>query len=202
MSYVEEFFRDLSRAIELVRCTGPYGEVLSREQAYERTLNTCMQAVDRGSRHMFIGNGGSAAIASHMAIDFSKNGEMPGICFNDGAALTCLGNDYGYEEVFARQIAFHARQDDVLFAISSSGESPNILRAVEAALERGCHVITFSGFSFDNRLRALGEVNFHVAVNDYGVVEVAHTALIHAVVEMKRAITRLELSLGGPLGEK
>ena len=131
---------------------------------------------------------------AQLAIDFSKNGEMPGICFNDGAALTCLGNDYGYEDVFARQIAYHARKGDVLFAISSSGESPNILRAVETALERGCHVITFSGFNSDNRLRTLGEVNFHVAVNDYGVVEVAHTALIHAVVEMKRDITRRELA--------
>ncbi len=177
-----------------MQCSGAAGEALSRAEAYENTLQIAMEAIERGDKLMFIGNGGSAAIASHMAIDFSKNGEMPAVCFNDGAALTCLGNDYGYEEVFAQQLRFHARRGDVLFAISSSGSSPNILRAVKVARERGCAVITMSGFRNDNPLRALGDVNFHVALCDYGIVEVAHTALIHAVVEVKRAISQLTRS--------
>ena len=92
-----------------------------RAGAYERTLLLALEATKRGCKMMFIGNGGSAAIASHMAIDFTKNGGMPALCFNDGAALTCLGNDFGYEEVFAGQLRAHARKGDVLFAISSSG---------------------------------------------------------------------------------
>jgi D-sedoheptulose 7-phosphate isomerase len=136
---------------------------------------------------MFIGNGGSAGIASHMAIDFSKNGRMPAMAFNDGAALTCLANDFGYEEVFARQMHFHARRGDLLVAISSSGRSQSILRAVDAAREIGCSVITMSGFEPTNPLRAMGEVNFYVARSEYGIVEVAHTALIHAVVDLKCA---------------
>ncbi len=167
------------------------GRVLDRAEAYERTLQIALEATERGGKLMFIGNGGSAGIASHMAIDFSKNGGMPAMCFNDGAALTCLGNDFGYEEVFAKQLQFHARRGDVLFAISSSGSSPNILRAVEVAHEIGCRVITISGFRADNPLRALGEVNFHVGASDYGIVEVAHTALIHAVVDLKRAVPPL-----------
>jgi D-sedoheptulose 7-phosphate isomerase len=194
VSYIDTFFGELSSAIESVRCTGPRGQVLTRQEAYERTVEIATDAANRGARQMFIGNGGSAAIASHMAIDFSKNGGMSAICFNDGAALTCLGNDYGYEEVFSRQIGFHAHPGDVLFAISSSGSSANILRAVEAALERGCRIVTFSGFSPDNPLRALGEINFHVGLCDYGIVEVAHTALIHAVVELKRANSRREMA--------
>lgn len=183
---IDSYFQDLADALQNVQCTGQDGVSLSRTEAYEQTLQIALDATGRGDKLMFIGNGGSAGIASHMAIDFSKNGGMPALCFNDGAALTCLGNDFGYEEVFAQQLRFHARRGDVLFAISSSGSSPNILRAVEVAQHIGCQVITMSGFLKDNPLRAMGEVNFHVGLSEYGIVEVAHTALIHAVVDLKR----------------
>jgi D-sedoheptulose 7-phosphate isomerase len=185
--YIEAYFRDLQSALESVGCTDAHGEKLTRDEAYERTLEMAVTAAQAGSKQIFVGNGGSAAIASHMAIDFSKNGGLPAICFNDGAALTCLSNDFGYEEVFSRQIGFHAHKGDVLFAISSSGTSKNILKAVDAALAKGCRIVTLSGYSPANPLRKMGEVNFHVAVDQYGIVEVAHTALIHAVVELKRA---------------
>ncbi len=184
---IDSYFRELSDALENVQCTGLHGVLLSRAEAYEHTLRLALEAKERGNKLMFIGNGGSAAIASHMAVDFSKNGAMPAMCFNDGAALTCIGNDFGYEEVFAKQLQFHARQGDVLFGISSSGSSRNILRAVDVALQTGCRVITMSGFRSDNPLRKLGEVNFHVGLSEYGIVEVAHTALIHAVVDLKLA---------------
>jgi len=190
-SHVDSYFEDLADALAKMECTGAEGRRLERAAAYERTLEIALEATGRGGKLMFVGNGGSAGIASHMAIDFSKNGGMPAMCFNDGAALTCLGNDFGYEEVFAKQLQFHARPGDVLFAISSSGASPNILRAVEVAREIGCRVITISGFRVDNPLRALGEVNFHVGACEYGIVEVAHTALIHAVVDLKRTVPAL-----------
>jgi D-sedoheptulose 7-phosphate isomerase len=190
-NHIDSFFQDLYTALETVQCTGAQGEALSRAEAYTRTLQIAQEAAERGHKQMFIGNGGSAGIASHMAIDFSKNGGMPALCFNDGAALTCLGNDFGYEEVFAQQLRFHAHKGDALFAISSSGSSPSILRAVKVAIETGCAVITMSGFKADNPLRAMGNVNFHVLLSDYGIVEVAHTALIHAVVDLKRTISRL-----------
>jgi D-sedoheptulose 7-phosphate isomerase len=186
-NFVESFFHDLYAALEKVQYTGPQGERLDRAAAYELTLQLAEKAIERGGKLMFIGNGGSAAIASHMAIDFTKNGQMPAVCFNDGAALTCMGNDFGYEEVFARQLHFHARPGDVLFAISSSGASPNILRAAAVARSRGCSVITMSGFKADNPLRSLGDVNFYIELSEYGMVEVAHTAMIHAVVDLKLA---------------
>ncbi len=187
--FIDSFFDTLSSALESVQCTGLDGTRLERGAAYERALCMALETTSRGNKLMFVGNGGSAAIAAHMAIDFSKNGEMPSMCFNDGAALTCLGNDFGYEEVFAQQLRFHARRGDLLVAISSSGKSENILRAVQVAQQTGCSVITLSGFADDNPLRSMGEVNFYVALSDYGLVEVAHTALIHAVVELKRAST-------------
>jgi D-sedoheptulose 7-phosphate isomerase len=184
---VDSYFEELAQAVEHVKCTGLEGQQLDRAEAYERTLELSLAAVERGNKLIFIGNGGSAAIASHMAIDFSKNGGMRAMCFNDGAALTCLGNDFGYEYVFSRQLDFHAQRGDVLYAISSSGRSPNILKAVAKARELGCHVVTMSGFRGDNPLRTLGDVNFYVVSEKYGTVEVAHTALIHAVVDVKIA---------------
>jgi D-sedoheptulose 7-phosphate isomerase len=184
---VDSYFQDLYAALENAQYTGHQGEQLDRAEAYVRTLRLAMEATGCGGKLMFIGNGGSAGIASHMAIDFTKNGGMPAMCFNDGAALTCLGNDYGYEEVFAGQLRAHARKGDVLFAISSSGCSENILRAVTVARSRVCAVITMTGFKPGNPLRALGDVNFHLGSCEYGLVEVAHTAMIHAVVDLKIA---------------
>jgi D-sedoheptulose 7-phosphate isomerase len=187
---IDLYFQNFARAIEEVKCTGPRGEALSRTVAYDRALALSMEAAERGNKQIFIGNGGSAAIAGHMAIDFSNNGGMPAVCFNDAAALTCVANDFGFEEVFARQLGYHARGGDVLYAISSSGRSPDILLAVEAARRLDCWVVTMSGFRVDNPLCTLGDVNFHVALENYGIVEVAHTALIHAIVDLKMARDR------------
>src|SRR5580692_9341275 len=145
--------------------------------------NSAHEAHRAGNKIMFIGNGGSAGIASHLAIDFSKNGGLRSLAFNDPAALTCLGNDLGYENVFAKQIDLHARPGDLLMAISSSGKSPNILKAVDVAREKGCAVYTFSGFSPDNPLRTFGDLNFYVNSGEYGFVEITHLALCHSLLD-------------------
>ena len=97
--------------------------------------------------------------------------------------LTCLGNDLGYDRVFAKQIELHARSGDFLVAISSSGGSPNILNAVQAAQSTGCTVITLSGFKPDNALRSKGEVNFYIASDRYGFVEIGHLTICHAILD-------------------
>ncbi len=142
------------------------------------------KAHDGGNKIIFLGNGGSAAIASHMAIDYSKNGGLRSLAFNDPAALTCLGNDLGYENVFAKQVDLHARPGDLLVAISSSGKSPNILAATAMARERDCRIVTFSGFDEENGLRSTGEVNFYVRSREYGFVEIAHLSLCHAILDI------------------
>ena len=104
--------------------------------------------------------------------------------FYGPALLTCMANDYGYENVFAKPIEMFAEADDMLFAISSSGQSPNILNACESALAKNCNVITFSGFSSDNPLRKLGRMNFYVPSTHYGFVELAHQVLIHCILDL------------------
>jgi D-sedoheptulose 7-phosphate isomerase len=148
-----------------------------------RAVQLCIEAKKRKSRFFFIGNGGSAAIASHMAADFLKAGGVAAQCFNDGALLTCLANDLGYEQAFARPLSLHGRERDVLFAISSSGKSKSITNAAETAQSMGMKIVTLSGFTPDNRLRALGHVNFYVSSSRYGLVEVAHHAICHSVLD-------------------
>ncbi len=130
----------------------------------------------------FVGNGGSAAVASHMAVDWFNKGKFAAMCFNDAAALTCIGNDFGYRYVFDFQMMRHARPGDMLFAISSSGRSASIIEPARNAA-RVMDVVTLSGFEPDNALRKLGKVNFYVPSNHYGTVEIAHLAILHALID-------------------
>ncbi len=159
------------------------GNEMTIDEGFKRYIQTVESIKECHSKLMFIGNGGSAGIASHLAIDYSKNGHLPSMAFSDAAALTCLSNDYGYEHVFAKQIEFHARKKDVLIAISSSGRSINILNAVTAARAIECPVITFSGFESGNPLSQGGDLNFYVDSKEYGYVEVAHVGLGHAMLD-------------------
>ncbi len=159
------------------------GQSLDYTKAVESCIDMARRTHANGRKLIFIGNGGSAAIASHMATDYSKNGNLRSMAMNDGATLTCLSNDLGYENVFAKQIDMLANEGDLLIAISSSGKSPSILRAVDKARERGCSVITLSGFGDDNPLRKIGDVNFYVASNQYGYVEIAHLTICHAILD-------------------
>lgn len=140
-------------------------------------------------RMFFIGNGASASIASHMAADWLKTVGIAAQCFNDAPLMTAISNDIRYDQVFARPLAVHCRSGDVLFAISSSGQSASILNAAGVARSRGMHVVTLSGFLPDNPLRGLGLVNFYVPSKRYGVVEVCHHAICHAILDEVAGVT-------------
>jgi len=193
------YFDTLAAAIRDTAVTDLSGQDIGLERGFEIFRSLAHKSHDRGNKLIFIGNGGSQGISSHLAIDFSKNGGLRALAFSDAAALTCLGNDLGYENVFAKQIEFHARSGDLLVAISSSGNSPNIINGVAAARSRGCPIVSFSGFKEDNKLRRLGDVNFYVCSPEYGFVEVAHLALCHAILDLDmgwtpgRAIKKPEL---------
>jgi D-sedoheptulose 7-phosphate isomerase len=176
----------LANAMRAAEVTDRMSKRMSLEDGCQWVRKAAHAAHDAGNKIIFVGNGGSAGISSHLAIDFSKNGGLRALAFNDPSALTCLGNDLGYENVFAKQLEFHARSGDLLIAISSSGNSPNIINAVKMARDRGCKVVTYSGFSDSNQLRRTGDVNFYVRAQDkeYGFVEVAHLALCHAVLDI------------------
>src|SRR5262245_53987539 len=151
LDYFDEFGRLMRRAT----ATDAGGATVETSAAIDWAIHAVKEATAAGHKIMLIGNGGSAAVASHMANDFSKNGGLRALALNDASVLTCLGNDYGYEHVFSKQIEWHGQAGDVLIAISSSGKSPNILNGVEAARARGCRVLGLSGFGADNPLRRM-----------------------------------------------
>lgn len=132
----------------------------------------------------FIGNGGSAGIAMHMTADFLKNGKMRTVSMYNPATLTCLGNDFGIEFIFSKQLELLARPGDLLVAISSSGNSPNILRGIEMAKEKGCKVVTLTGFREDNKARQMGDFNVYVPSMEYGIVESVHNIILQQVVDI------------------
>ena len=133
---------------------------------------------------IFVGNGGSAGIASHQAVDFWKNGGIRALAFNDSSLLTCLGNDYGYEFVFEKSIDMFADKGDILIAISSSGKSENILRGARSARKKGCKIVTLSGFKEDNPLSSMGDFNFYVPAQSYGPVEIIHHSICHCLLDV------------------
>jgi D-sedoheptulose 7-phosphate isomerase len=150
---------------------------------YDRVREIVRIAKLSHKQFFFVGNGGSAAIASHMAADWMKNGNMKAMCFNDGAALTCLGNDLGYERTFSVPVHRFGTSGDVLFAISSSGQSQNIIEAASTARKLNMCVVTLTGFKASNPVRLIGSFNFYVPSNKYGVVEISHLAILHSLLD-------------------
>lgn len=136
-------------------------------------------AANRGAQVYFIGNGGSAGMASHMAADACKNGHLRALAFNDTALLTATSNDLAYDQVFSLPLERLARPGDLVIAISSSGNSPNIVRALETSRALGLEAITLTGMRADNRARTLGDLNFYVELSRYGWTESAHQVILH-----------------------
>lgn len=137
-----------------------------------------------GKKAILAGNGGSAAIASHCAVDFTKNAGIRCVNFNEADLITCFANDYGYERWVEKALEFYADDGDVVILISSSGKSPNIIKAAEFARTKGLKVVTFSGFSSDNPLRRLGRLNFWVDSRAYNIVEMTHQIWLLAVCDL------------------
>ena len=173
----------LKELFDTIAASHMTGQALILEEALENTVNLIIEKASVGGKIMFIGNGGSAAIASHMATDFWKNGGIKATAFNDSVLLTCISNDHGYKHVFEKSIEMFAHPDDVLVAISSSGQSEYILRGGAAAQAAYIAVITLSGFKADNPLRSKGDANFYVPSSHYGHVEVLHHSLCHCWID-------------------
>jgi D-sedoheptulose 7-phosphate isomerase len=147
-------------------------------------IDSAVTLVGKSKRVFFIGNGGSNAICSHMMEDYAKMGRYPTFAFSDAALITCYANDYGYERAMEEWLKIHFTSTDLLIAISSSGESKNILNAVAYANSVSKQVITLSGFKEGNSLSKSGNVNFYLPVSNYGIVECFHQVILHLVLDI------------------
>lgn len=137
-----------------------------------------------GGKIIFAGNGGSAAMASHVAVDITKNAGIRAVTFNEYDLITCLANDYGYENWISKAIELYHNPKDIVVLISASGQSLNVLNAATKSKELGLTVITFSGFNTNNPLHKLGDINLWVDSEVYNIVEMTHHIWLLAIVDM------------------
>ena len=177
------FFRELAERMMAMEATNGEGDALPLDQAARRAVEMLEEVRAASGRVMLVGNGGSSAIACHIYNDLCHLAGVRAVIFTDPSLLTALSNDHGYEEAFERGVELWASPGDLLMAISSSGQSENIHRAVRAAKARTASVITLSGFRADNPLRRMGEINYYVPSDAYGYVELAHGALLHHLTD-------------------
>lgn len=138
----------------------------------------------RKGKLMFAGNGASASIAAHGAVDFTKQGRVRSRDFNEPNLITCFSNDFGYENWIAKAVEHYADDGDAVVLISVSGRSPNVVNAAKYAKERGLPVVTFTGSAADNPLKSIGDINFWMESRAYNIVEGVHMMWLTTVVDM------------------
>lgn len=152
-----------------------------------RAIELCSNAVKQGKKILFAGNGGSASDAQHLAAELvgRYRYDRPSLAAiaitTDTSALTAIGNDYGYDEVFARQLQGLGQEGDVFVGLSTSGNSKNILKAVEVAREKGCHVIGMSGEQ--GALKDNADICFCVPASLTATVQEAHIMIGHMLCD-------------------
>jgi len=159
-----------------------------REDIVEKIFKTkeiLIHTKKNNNKVMIFGNGGSAAIASHVSVDLTKNANIRCTNYNEADLITCFSNDYGYEKWVEKSIDFYGDKNDVLILISSSGKSQNMLNACKAAKNKKISkIITFTGHEENNPLSKLGDINFWVNSKAYNFVENIHQIWLLTIVDL------------------
>lgn len=180
-SYFKDYFANIGNKIQLIDS----GQLLLCAEFISKTAHN-------GRKLLVMGNGGSAAMASHVCVDFLKAASIRAVNFNEADLITCFGNDYGYAHWVEKALEGYADAGDLAIIISSSGRSDNMINAAIKARDMGLSIITVTGFSADNPLRVLGDINLWVDSNAYNVVEMTHHVWLLAIVDYLTAIKNIE----------
>jgi D-sedoheptulose 7-phosphate isomerase len=163
--------------------------LVAQRPTFDQIAAAAVQTLRAGGKILSCGNGGSAADAMHLAEELigryrSNRRSLPGVCLcADATALTCIANDFGYDEVFARQVEGLGTKGDLLVCFSTSGNSPNILRALDAAKRRGVKTVALLG---KDGGQAKGRADFELIVGstDTARIQESHTLILHALLEV------------------
>lgn len=156
--------------------------------AIEKMAAICKEAIKNDHKILLCGNGGSAADSQHIAAEFvgrfvKERGGLPSIALTtDTSILTAIGNDYGYDEVFRRQVEALGRKGDVLIGISTSGNSGNVIKAFEQAAKQGVATLAFTGPK-ESRMSALADVALRVPAPVTARVQECHIMVGHMICE-------------------
>ena len=175
-NFIKSYLKDFAALVE------------PNDQIVDKIINTkdiLLKAKKNSAKIIICGNGGSAAIASHVSVDITKNANIRSVNFNEADLITCFANDYGYERWVEKAVDFYADSNDVLILISSSGKSPNMINAAKAARNKKIsRIITFTGHNKDNPLSKLGNINFWINSKAYNFVENIHQVWLLAIVDL------------------
>lgn len=137
----------------------------------------------KNKKIIILGNGGSAAIASHVSIDLTKNAKIKSVNFNEASLLTCFSNDYGYKKVFSKSLEFYADRGDVVIIVSSSGRSKNLIEAAKFCKKKKILLYTFTGMRETNPLKKMGNINLWVDSKAYNIIENIHQIWLLSIVD-------------------
>lgn len=177
------YLNTFKSVIKSLVVTDSKGTEIKLEEAV-RLLKTKFEKLKTTERTIYlVGNGGSNGIVSHASVDLLNTCKIKAVPLTDASNITCFANDYGYENVFSSQLSTFLSQDDLLVAVSSSGNSKNIINCVNVAKEKNTYAVSFTGFSPSNILRSSSNLNFWIDSNDYGMVEIGHAFLLHYLTD-------------------
>jgi D-sedoheptulose 7-phosphate isomerase len=182
----------IERSIEIAyqNAVAVLQDFLVRGDALQKTnegISLIYKSLLNGGKIIVCGNGGSACDAMHFCEELTgrfrdDRRPLPAIALTDPANLTAVGNDYGFPEVFSRGVQAHGKKDDVLIALSTSGNSENVVRAVAAAEPIGMKVILLLGRD-GGKLRGVGDVNFLIGGSTSDRIQEVHMTILHVMIE-------------------
>lgn len=178
-----DYIKMMNDGLKETIVTDSSGKRYQLDDGLEIWADEAKKTEDNGGMTFFCGNGASATMAEHMSSDWFQNGMMNTETCSETAHITAVSNDFSYEDVFAFRIGRMLSERDILVTISSSGNSSNIIKALQTGKEKGAYAITLSGMKEDNLSRGLGDLNFYVPLPTYGLVESAHALLLHAALD-------------------
>lgn len=171
-NYIENYLKKLSNCL-----------VKFNKKDFSKIIEMINKIKKKRKKIILVGNGGSAAMASHVSVDFTKIAKIRAVNFNEADLLTCFSNDYGYENWVKEALSFYADKEDLVICISSSGESKNIINGAKFAIKNGCKVVTLTGFNKYNKLKKIGDVNLWLDSNNYNIIEMTHHIWLLSIVD-------------------
>lgn len=176
MNFLNNYFKEFKSLISTDEET--FSKLVKVSELMEKSQK-------RKKKIMIAGNGGSAAISSHFSVDLSKNAGIRSINFNEADLITCFANDFGYENWLLKAIKYYGDQGDLLFLVSVSGKSKNIVNAAKNAKKYGVKkIVTFTGCNQRNPVKLYGDINFWINSKSYNLIENCHQFLLLALVDM------------------
>jgi len=179
-NYFKNYTKEIYDSILGMIVTLRDGTVLDQDAGLYEWVRLAKEVRDNRDGTLYlIGNGASATIAEHIVLDAMKAGRFKTGSCSETAYLTAIANDISSDELFSFKLNRVFTDRDMLITVSSSGNSPNIIRAIETVRPKGGCVVTLSGMKPDNKSRTLGDLNFYLPAPTYGTSEVCHADLMH-----------------------